>query len=143
MIRAEILKASMGMRQALRISNEESEELEGTLSFGQLLEDKPPAVAAMKRFLATPTSQGARALMAGMRDVGILGERIEKVLGELREVEKSEVAPVPLITGDDLTAVGMKPGPVFKRILDGVYDAQLEGRIASKDEAMKLALTLG
>jgi hypothetical protein len=51
-------------------------------------------------------------------------------------LEKTEFAPVPLVNGDDLTAAGMKPGPEFKRILDGVYDAQLEGKVKTRDEAM-------
>ena len=50
--------------------------------------------------------------------------------------------PVPLITGDDLTAAGLKPGKLFKRILHETYDAQLEDRVASKEEAMKLAMTI-
>ena len=52
------------------------------------------------------------------------------------------VAPPPLITGDDLTAAGLQPGKLFKRILNEAYDAQLEDRIASKEEAMKLALQI-
>jgi poly(A) polymerase len=43
--------------------------------------------------------------------------------------------PVPLITGDDLIALGYKPGPQFKKILSGVEDGQLEGRLQTKDEA--------
>ena len=36
----------------------------------------------------------------------------------------------------------MTPGPVFKRVLDAVYDAQLEDRVSGKDEALALALRL-
>jgi hypothetical protein len=35
--------------------------------------------------------------------------------------------------------MGMTPGPVFKRVLEEVYDAQLEQRIRSKDEALEMA----
>ena len=41
-----------------------------------------------------------------------------------------------------LTVAGLKPGPVFKRVLDAVYDAQLEDRVKTKDEALALALKL-
>jgi poly(A) polymerase len=34
----------------------------------------------------------------------------------------------------------MKPGPAFRRILDAVYDAQLEGRVGTPEEARSLAL---
>ena len=51
-----------------------------------------------------------------------------------------KVAPTPLITGDDLEAAGLKPGPLFKRVLESVYDAQLEGRVNSREEALAMAL---
>jgi hypothetical protein len=38
--------------------------------------------------------------------------------------------------------MGVPPGPLFKRILDAVYDAQLEGRVRSKSEARELAADL-
>ena len=46
------------------------------------------------------------------------------------------VAPEPWVSGQDLIDVGLKPGPQFRRWLDVVYDAQLEGRVASRDEAI-------
>ena len=58
----------------------------------------------------------------------------------LAELEKTEYAPPPLITGDDLTAAGLSPGPVFKKVLERAYDEQLEGRVGTKEEAMALAL---
>jgi putative nucleotidyltransferase with HDIG domain len=48
------------------------------------------------------------------------------------------IRPVPLITGDDLIAAGHKPGPRFKQILSAVEDAQLEGRVQTKAQAMEL-----
>ena len=43
--------------------------------------------------------------------------------------------PPPLLTGNDLIAMGYTPGPLFSEILDAVEDAQLEGRLTSRDEA--------
>ena len=48
-----------------------------------------------------------------------------------------QIRPQPLLTGDDLIAVGYRPGPGFKEILSTVEDAQLEGRLQSKDDALK------
>jgi poly(A) polymerase len=47
--------------------------------------------------------------------------------------------PPPLLTGEDLIAMGRKPGPEFKRILDTLREAQLEGRVRSKNEAIEMA----
>ena len=52
---------------------------------------------------------------------------------------QTEIAPPPLISGEDLIGLGLTPGPVFKRVLDAVYDAQLEGSLEDKSEALRLA----
>jgi putative nucleotidyltransferase with HDIG domain len=54
------------------------------------------------------------------------------------ETPAEVVRPVPLVTGHDLIEMGHKPGPRFKEILDAVRDAQLEGRIATRDEGLRL-----
>ena len=47
--------------------------------------------------------------------------------------------PAPLINGHDLIAAGFRPGPRFAEILAAVEDAQLDGTIATRDEAMEFA----
>jgi poly(A) polymerase len=49
-----------------------------------------------------------------------------------------QIRPVPLITGEDLIAAGYQPGPQFKELLTAVEDAQLDGSISTKEEAMAL-----
>jgi poly(A) polymerase len=56
----------------------------------------------------------------------------------LEETPQDEIKPVPLLRGDDLIAQGYNPGPLFKQILQAVEDAQLEGRIHTRDEALRL-----
>ena len=48
-----------------------------------------------------------------------------------------QVRPRPLLTGNDLIRAGYKPGPEFKEILAAVEDAQLEGRLESREQAME------
>ncbi len=56
---------------------------------------------------------------------------------ERRRVFLAEKPPVkPFITGHDLIARGLKPGPVFAEILDEVYDAQLEGAFSDPPGAL-------
>ncbi|MDR3012281.1 MAG: CCA tRNA nucleotidyltransferase [Chitinispirillales bacterium] len=54
----------------------------------------------------------------------------------LETFKAEEIKPTPLITGKDLIALGMKPGPIFGRILGEVYDMQLEDRITTREEAL-------
>jgi poly(A) polymerase len=46
------------------------------------------------------------------------------------------IRPSPLVTGEDLIRMGHRPGPRFKEILQDIEDAQLEGRIANREEAL-------
>ena len=49
---------------------------------------------------------------------------------------EDEVRPPLLVTGRDLIAAGYKPGPVFKQLLAMAEDAQLEGRIHTREEGL-------
>ncbi|HEX6984492.1 MAG TPA: CCA tRNA nucleotidyltransferase [Planctomycetaceae bacterium] len=67
---------------------------------------------------------------------------VEYVERFLAETPRSEIDPPPLLTGADLIALGLKPGPEFKRLLDAVRNAQLDGAIVTRDEAIALARRL-
>ena len=41
-----------------------------------------------------------------------------------------------LIQGRDLIALGLKPSPLFKEILEELYEQQIEGKIETKEEAL-------
>jgi poly(A) polymerase len=56
-----------------------------------------------------------------------------------KEIPVNEVKPLPLLTGKDLICLGFSPGPAFKKILGEAYDAQLEGKIKDKTDAIKWA----
>ena len=141
--RGEISAGVQAMRQALKISNEESEQLRGTLAgIEPLLRDAPPGVATLKRFLADPTAPLSRRLLDGLSGVGIQKPRIDMLRGQLAALEKTDYAPLPFVDGDLLVAHGLHPGPKFKKILDAVYDAQLEGRLCDGDEALAMALRI-
>ncbi len=56
---------------------------------------------------------------------------------KMAELTPAAIHPRPLVTGDDLAAAGYAPGPQFKEILTAVEDAQLEGNLNSKEQAMR------
>jgi len=58
------------------------------------------------------------------------------------ELKDEEIKPEPLITGNDLIALGLKPGPIFSKILDAIKDEQLEQKITTKEDALKKAKEL-
>ena len=56
----------------------------------------------------------------------------------MERIGPEEIRPSPLIDGHDLIALGHAPGPAFRAVLIAVEDAQLDGRIASRTEALTL-----
>jgi poly(A) polymerase len=56
----------------------------------------------------------------------------------LAELPEEELNPPRLLTGHDLIRRGVPQGPVYHELLDKVRDAQLEGRVRSKKQALAL-----
>jgi poly(A) polymerase len=91
-------------------------------------------VAAQKRLAASPEfDEGVLLLQATDRQAFV------DVRRRTIELAQSGLAPTALLDGSDLIAMGLKPGPTFSRILEAVYDAQLEGSLRDKGEAVAMA----
>ncbi|HDD23940.1 MAG TPA: CCA tRNA nucleotidyltransferase, partial [Chloroflexi bacterium] len=48
----------------------------------------------------------------------------------------------PMLSGDDLMALGVPPGPIYRNLLNGLRDARLDGRVHTRDEEEALLQTL-
>jgi len=59
-----------------------------------------------------------------------------------KRLPASELNPRPLLSGHDLAAQGLAPGPAFRTILERVRDAQLDGRLQDPAAALAFALDL-
>ena len=59
---------------------------------------------------------------------------------KLAALTRKELHPPRLLSGHDLQSMGFKPGPLFKEILDAVETAQLEGDLATIEEARRMVL---
>jgi len=55
---------------------------------------------------------------------------------QLAELGPEQIAPPRLLSGRDLIALGLLPGPHFKEILNAVEEAQLEGRLRTREDAL-------
>lgn len=53
------------------------------------------------------------------------------------EIPPDQIAPPPLVTGDDLIALGLTPGPLFGAVLEALYDEQLDNRITQREQALE------
>lgn len=92
--------------------------------------------ARLKRWMASPTFPDELAL----HRVDCLGsngmtENYDYVLTKQEEYASAPVLPPWLLNGHDLMAMGYPPGPSLGDLLNAVQDAQLEGAVATREEA--------
>jgi poly(A) polymerase len=123
----------------LRFSNEETKQIlaliDNHMRFGDATRMKD---STLKKFLRVPSFEEHLALhradcLASHRNLATY----EFVKQKTEEIPPETMRPAPLVTGDDLIAEGHIPGPKFREILSAVEDAQLEGRLPSRDAALE------
>ena len=94
-------------------------------------------VAKLKRFMARPTFEEELELhRVDCASSHRMMENYEFLLRKREEFANEPIIPPPLVRGDDLIALGMKPGPKFGEILEAVETRQLEGALKDRKEAL-------
>jgi poly(A) polymerase len=123
----------------LRFSNDDTEQILALVANHMRFSNAPQMKeSTFKRFVRMPRFEqhielhrlDCQASHGDLTSYNFTRERIAAIPPEA-------IRPTPLISGDDLIAAGYPPGPRFKQILSLVEDAQLEGRLQSKDSAME------
>jgi len=119
-------------RKAMSLSNEVRDTLKAQLTLLHELSGwTTMPIAQRKRRIARPVWGQTLLLYAALHgDSGSLREE-----AHLLANDGIGINPSPLITGDDLIALGLKPGPRFRELLDGAYDRQLEGELITAQHA--------
>ncbi len=128
----------------LRLSNDETDRIEWLVAHQDDLTDAPSqTLARLKRTLAHPYRDDLIALLRVKRLAQAADMQPVLFCDEyLARTPQSVIDPPPLISGDDLKSLGLKPGPKFKTLLDAIRDAQLNGEIATHEQALALARTM-
>jgi poly(A) polymerase len=125
--------------QRLRFSNDDTQQIlalvDNHMRFGHVSRMKE---ATLKRFLRLPKFEEHLALhRADSLASHCILTTYDFITQKRAEIPPETMRPSPLVTGDDLIAAGHLPGPKFREILDAVEDAQLEGRLPSRDAALE------
>jgi poly(A) polymerase len=138
--------ARVGTRMAeaicrrFRFSNDETRQIvalvENHMRFGDVERMKP---STFKKFIRLPRFDQHLELHrldceSSHRNLRLYDFTRDK----MNSLPPEEVRPEPLLNGDDLIAAGYSAGPKFKAILGTIEDAQLDGRLHTKEEAMQL-----
>ena len=128
----------------LRLSNAEKSRLLWLVENQQALAAAPTMPPS--RLYPILVQPGISELLALHRALALAAdavlESVEFCERVLRDTPAEVLNPAPFLTGEDLIALGFKPGPAFKRILDAVRVAQLDGRVTTPDAARALATEL-
>jgi poly(A) polymerase len=122
----------------LRFSNEEIEATTAMVQNHMVFKDvQNMRVSRLKRFLARPTFDDELELhrVDCLASHGNL-DNYEFLKRRNEDLANEPLIPPPLVTGHDLIALGWKPGPKFKTILEAVQVRQLEGILRTREEAI-------
>jgi putative nucleotidyltransferase with HDIG domain len=138
---AEIGTAMAGaICRRLRMSNDDIEQVQALVAnhmrFGDVQKMKE---STLKRFLRLPEFDEHLQLhyLDCTNSHGSL-DLYEFAKQKFESTPEKEVRPQPLLTGRDLIEAGYAPGPQFKDMLALAEDAQLEGRVHTRDEALRI-----
>jgi len=69
-------------------------------------------------------------------------EAQEWFIQKVRDLQLENQPPKPILMGRHLIALGLKPSPLFGKILNFVYEKQLDGEIETLEDAIELAKKL-
>src|SRR5262245_26729758 len=124
----------------LKLSNEERKRIAWLVDKHQYLCDaREMRTSKLKRIFVHP---GIRELLALHRaDAQAWGRPTDDVShceALLETWTPEDLDPVPMLTGDDLKALGLPQGPPYKELLGAVREAQREGEVTSKAQALEL-----
>ena len=134
-------RTAAGLCRALKLSNSERERIVWLVEHHQYLGAATSLRAStLKRMLATPGINDLLALdrAAALASVGAAPE-VEYCEWYLRAQPSGPIDPPPLLTGHDLARLGLRPGPIFAKLLDEIREAQLDGTLQDKQQALDWA----
>jgi len=97
-------------------------------------------LADLKLLMQSPWFPDLLAQFAAMcKAEGRSLDAYEAVRARAAAIPAEEIRPPPLVGGEDLKAMGLREGPVFKAILDRIYYAQLNNELSSREAALQRA----
>ncbi len=94
-------------------------------------------VATLKRFMSSPTFDLEMELhRVDCASSNGFTDNYDFINQQTAQFAAEPLIPPPLVSGRDLIALGMQPGPRFKEILESAQTEQLEGRILDREAAL-------
>lgn len=123
--------------RSLTFSNEQRDALVFVRKhYESLLTPSEPTLAAFKRLLAHVAFPDLRDFLTACYAVREVGEACAEALdARIAAIPPDAIQPPPFVTGADLIARELQPGPRFKEILDELYTRQLNEELTTREQA--------
>lgn len=124
--------------ERLRFSRDEIEATVEAVDQHMVFKDvQRMRVAKLKRFMARPGFEEEMELhRVDCQSSHAMLDNYDFLHRKQEEFANEPLIPPPLVSGNDLIALGWKPGPKFKEALDAVQTRQLEGTLTTREEAL-------
>ena len=135
---------SLVMAHFLKLSNVETEQLVNARqihlpTFQASMRGEYVPLSRMKRMARRPGMEIALELfiqdeVIGKSNFGF--EAVMELVRRYRELKPADINPAPLVTGQDMIDMGVKPGPIFSDVLMEIETAQLDGVLTNREDAL-------
>ncbi|MFZ5640884.1 MAG: polynucleotide adenylyltransferase, partial [Bacillota bacterium] len=125
-----------GLEARLRLTRDEQYKVMDSLcrwrsTLDELGAARPMKMSEIARILRNFTPEGYIFILA-KAETDRVSERIKNYLARSRHNKLA-------VTGEDIKALGYRPGPLFKEVLDALVDARLDGLVQTREEELRFA----
>ena len=127
--------------ERLRFSNADAEAIVSGVANHMVFKDvKEMRVAKLRRFMARPGFADELELhRVDCTSANGMLDNYDFIRARIEEFANEPLIPPPLLTGHDLKALGLTPGPKFKEILETAANLQLDGKLTTREAALEWA----
>ncbi len=126
------------LREKLKFANEELDAIRFALLSQTMLGDAfqlPWSVT--QPIVVHPHIRRAESLLQCRASIGETSRQNVQWLNDKRRLPIDQLDPQPVLTGADLIAADLKPGPRFKELLSGARALQLDGQLSDQESALE------
>lgn len=124
----------------MKFSNDDIEYVCGLVSDHMKLHQKGMSKSTLRKLMAKQYFNDL--LLLNKCDILASNNNFEvydEYISRIKEINENTL-PQRLVTGNDLISIGLKPGENFGKILNFLFDLQLEGKFSTKEDGLCLVI---
>jgi poly(A) polymerase len=131
------IQFAMNKIELLMLSNSQVKQLNFLLENRGVLLDEKISLADLKILLASGYCQELFQLQRAIEKVkGKSLDALEANQERMKLIDAADIEPKPLLNGNELMEMGVGPGPSVGKAAAGMYYAQLDEELKSRDQAV-------